>query len=194
MFTINNMYEYTLEVNKSKFIGIIFKINSLEDFDKMLDSIKTKYPKATHYTYAYRLIDYYKMSDDGEPSSTAGAPIFNVIESNNLYNVGIVVVRYFGGIKLGAGGLVRAYSKTASNLIEDNRLNKLVEAVEIEITFNYDQSKVIDNLLNNCNCKIIDKDYKEDIIYHIIISKDDLDKLNKYNINIIKDTILEINA
>ena len=149
MFTINNMYEYTLEVNKSKFIGIIFKINSNEDFNEILDSIKNKYPKATHYTYAYRLINYYKMSDDNEPSSTAGAPIFNVIESNNLYNVGIVVVRYFGGIKLGAGGLVRAYSKTASNLIDKDRLNKLVEAVEIKITFNYDQSKVIDNILNN---------------------------------------------
>ena len=194
MFTINNMYEYTLEVNKSKFIGIIFKINSTDDFNEILDSIKIKYPKATHYTYAYRLIDYYKMSDDNEPSSTAGAPIFNVIESNNLYNTGIVVVRYFGGIKLGAGGLVRAYSKTASNLVYEDRLKRLVEAVEVKITFNYDQSKVIDNILNNCNYQIINKEYLEDIIYHIIISKDDLDKLNQYNLNIIKDTILEINA
>ena len=193
MFSINNTYTYELEVNKSRFIGIIFKINSIDEFNLKLDSIKKDYPKATHYCYAYRLIDYYKSSDDGEPSSTAGAPIFNVIDNNHLYNTGIVVVRYFGGVKLGAGGLVRAYTKTASNLVLNEHLNKLIEAYELSITFDYDNLKSIDNILSKCNYKLLNKEFLDNITYHIILYKNDIDKIHNYTYEIIKDTMLEIN-
>ncbi len=114
MYIINNTYEYVLEVNKSKFIGIIFKVSNVIDFNNMVNSIKEKYPKATHYVYAYRFINEFKSSDDGEPGGTSGMPIFNVIDKENLFNTAIVVVRYFGGIKLGAGGLFRAYMDAAN--------------------------------------------------------------------------------
>ncbi len=194
MYTINDQYIYNYEINKSKFIGVIFKINSVDEFNTKLDKIKQDYPKATHYCYAYRLIDSYRINDDGEPSSTAGAPIYNVIESNNLYNTAIVVVRYFGGIKLGAGGLVRAYTKAAANLIDINHFNKLIDAYEIKIVLSYDNIKNIDNILKNCNIKIINKSFDDLITYNIIISKEDLNKLDNYSYEIIKDTMLEVNA
>ncbi len=194
MFIINDTYTYNYEINKSKFIGLIFKVYSTVEFNKKLDEIKDEYPKATHYCYAYRLIDTYKMSDDGEPSSTAGAPIYNVIEANDLYNTAIVVVRYFGGIKLGAGGLVRAYSKTSANLIEKNRLNKLVESYQIEIQFSYENMKLLDNILANCNMEFITKEFDSIVHYLINISKEDLPKLNNFTYEITKDTMIDINA
>ena len=192
MYIINNTYEYVLEVNKSKFIGIVFKVNNIVDFNNMMDSIKDKYPKATHYVYAYRFINEFKSSDDGEPGGTSGMPIFNVIDKEKLFNTAIVVVRYFGGIKLGAGGLVRAYSKCASNLIEDSRKSLLLEGIECRISFKYDEISTIDNLVNSSKCRVFDKKFQEDVQYNLIISNDEIDKFSKYNLEKIKNTYLEI--
>ena len=192
MYIINNTYEYVLEVNKSKFIGIVFKVNNIVDFNNMMDSIKDKYPKATHYVYAYRFINEFKSSDDGEPGGTSGMPIFNVIDKENLFNTAIVVVRYFGGIKLGAGGLVRAFSKCASNLIADSRKSLLLEGIECRISFKYDEISTIDNLVNSSKCRVFDKKFQEDVQYNLIISNDEIDKFSKYNLEKIKNTYLEI--
>ena len=192
MYIINDTYEYILEVNKSKFIGTIFKVNNILDFNNMMNSIKDKYPKATHYVYAYRFINEFKSSDDGEPGGTSGMPIFNVIDKENLFNTAIVVVRYFGGIKLGAGGLVRAYSKCASNLIDDSRKSLLLEGYECNISFKYDEISTIDNLVNSTKCKVIEKKFEEMVQYNLIISNGDIDKFSKYNLVKIKNTYLEI--
>ena len=192
MYIINDTYEYILEVNKSKFIGTIFKANNILDFNNMMNSIKDKYPKATHYVYAYRFINEFKSSDDGEPGGTSGMPIFNVIDKENLFNTAIIVVRYFGGIKLGAGGLVRAYSKCASNLIDDSRKSLLLEGYECNISFKYDEISTIDNLVNSTKCKVIEKKFEEMVQYNLIISNGDIDKFNKYNLEKIKNTYLEI--
>ena len=192
MYIINDTYEYILEVNKSKFIGTIFKANNILDFNNMMNFIKDKYPKATHYVYAYRFINEFKSSDDGEPGGTSGMPIFNVIDKENLFNTAIIVVRYFGGIKLGAGGLVRAYSKCASNLIDDSRKSLLLEGYECDISFKYDEISTIDNLVNSTKCKVIEKKFEEMVQYNLIISNGDIDKFNKYNLEKIKNTYLEI--
>ena len=192
MYIINDTYEYILEVNKSKFIGTIFKANNILDFNNMMNSIKDKYPKATHYVYAYRFINEFKSSDDGEPGGTSGMPIFNVIDKENLFNTAIIVVRYFGGVKLGAGGLVRAYSKCASNLIDDSRKSLLLEGYECNISFKYDEISTIDNLVNSTKCKVIEKKFEEMVQYNLIISNGDIDKFNKYNLEKIKNTYLEI--
>ncbi|MBR2711315.1 MAG: YigZ family protein [Bacilli bacterium] len=192
MYIINDTYEYILEVNKSKFIGTIFKVNNILDFNNMMNFIKDKYPKATHYVYAYRFINEFKSSDDGEPGGTSGMPIFNVIDKENLFNTAIIVVRYFGGIKLGAGGLVRAYSKCASNLIDDSRKSLLLEGYECNISFKYDEISTIDNLVNSTKCKVIEKKFEEMVQYNLIISNGDIDKFNKYNLVKIKNTYLEI--
>ena len=110
-----------LIINKSRFIGILIELTSSEDMAKHLEDLHKEHKKATHICYAYvysidKVLE--KCSDDGEPKGTAGAPIMNVLKRRGCKNTMIVVVRYFGGIKLGAGGLVRAYSKTAGSLFE----------------------------------------------------------------------------
>lgn len=110
--------EFTLEVKKSKFIGYYYEVDTVEDVDIILEQLKKEHKKARHLPYAYKIDGYIKKSDDKEPSGTAGMPILNIIDKNNLNHVLVVVVRYFGGVKLGAGGLVRAYSNTAKECIK----------------------------------------------------------------------------
>lgn len=111
-----------VEIKKSKFYGYHFNVNSQDKVKEIVEEIKKENKKATHVCYAYSISSpqfLEKAVDDGEPSGTAGKPILNVIQKQKLSNVLIVVVRYFGGIKLGAGGLVRAYSKTASEAVKE---------------------------------------------------------------------------
>lgn len=110
--------EITYEVKKSKFIGLYYEINSIEEVDDILNNLKKEHKKARHFPYAYKIGSKVKKTDDKEPANTAGTPIYNIIDKKQLDNVLIVVIRYFGGIKLGAGGLFRAYSKAASEACE----------------------------------------------------------------------------
>lgn len=106
-----------LEIKKSKFVAYSFELNQLEDVKKHIEELKKHHKKATHICYAYVFnngIVSEKCCDDGEPSGTAGYPILQIIKKKNLKNIMVVVVRYFGGIKLGAGGLMRAYTKVAA--------------------------------------------------------------------------------
>ena len=108
-----------LVINKSRFIGVMQELKCEQDIAITLEQLKHEHKKATHICYAYvysvdKVLE--KCSDDGEPKGTAGAPIMNVIKKRGCKNILIAVIRYFGGIKLGAGGLVRAYSKTAGSL------------------------------------------------------------------------------
>lgn len=108
----------TLEIKKSKFIGFYYEVDSLEEIELIINDLKKDNKKAKHFPYAYKIDGLIKKSDDKEPSGTAGMPILNIIEKNNLNHTLIVIVRYFGGIKLGAGGLIRAYSNTAKELLK----------------------------------------------------------------------------
>lgn len=111
---------------KSKFIANIFKIETKEDAEKLIRETKKKYYDARHNCFAYRVIEDEKVieraSDDGEPSGTAGMPILNILIKNELCNILIVVTRYFGGILLGTGGLVRAYSTSTLKAIENSKI------------------------------------------------------------------------
>lgn len=190
MYITKDTYIKELNINKSRFIGIITKIYSKDEFEDIMNKIKDEYPKATHYTYAYRLIDYYKVSDDGEPSTTAGLPILNIIETEELYNTMIVVVRYFGGTKLGVGGLIRAYSNTAKECIKEKSM--LIPSTIITINTDYNNIKDLDNILNKINCLVLDKSFDEKIIYKINIDNNQLDLVNKFNYIKEKDTYLEL--
>lgn len=110
--------DYTLEIKKSKFIGLYYYVEAVEEVEKILEGLKKEHKKARHIPYAYKINNQIKKSDDKEPSGTAGLPILNIIEKNNLNNVLLVVIRYYGGIKLGAGGLIRAYSNAAKETIK----------------------------------------------------------------------------
>ena len=108
--------EYTYEIKKSKFIGLFYEVESVDEVKEILENLKKEHKKARHIPYAYHIGPLAKKSDDKEPSNTAGGPIYNVIEKKHLDNTLIIVIRYFGGIKLGAGGLFRAYAHAANEV------------------------------------------------------------------------------
>lgn len=107
-----------LEVKKSKFYGFLYVIKSQEEANAIIENLKKEHKKAKHFPYAYQLSNIAKKTDDKEPSGTCGTPILNVLERNNLNSHLLVVVRYFGGTKLGAGPLLRSYSKVARDVIK----------------------------------------------------------------------------
>lgn len=190
MRTIKNNKEIEIIINKSRFICISYIINSISDVDVFLNETKEKYEDATHYCYAYIIDSYKKCSDDKEPSGTAGLPILNVLEKNELNNILVIVVRYFGGIKLGAGGLVRAYTNSVVECLKDN-IKDIKKGIKLEIKFGYDKVKIIDNIFKD---KIIDKYFDEYIMYIIKISYDEYelikDKLINLNVKVLEDNII----
>lgn len=168
--------QFELVINKSKFISILFYVQSEYEIKSILKSIKKKYYDSSHICYAYIIGNIKRFSDDAEPSGTAGIPILSCLENNNLNYILCVVIRYFGGIKLGAGGLVRAYSKSCSSVIKNSDISELIDGFEVEITFPYSNLKNIDNLLSKYN--VLNKLFDQDIKYIFNISKIDYNKLN----------------
>ena len=147
MKTIKENIMSELVIKNSKFITYLFKISSPNEINLYLEKLKEEYPDATHHCYAWILDKDMKSSDDGEPGGTAGLPMLNVLLKNELTNILAVTIRYFGGIKLGASGLVRAYTKSLTSTFEKVQVVNLIQAYEIELTINYDQTKNLDYLL-----------------------------------------------
>lgn len=178
-------YCSTIIINKSKFICELIYINNENEIIKRLNTIKNKYKDATHYCYAYICDNVKRFNDDGEPGGTAGMPILNVLENNNLNHVLCVVIRYFGGIKLGAGGLVRAYTKAVTTCLENTTILELKKGKIIKIEFLYDKIKNIDSIIKE---NILSKSFDNNIIYEFAIAdenlKTTLEILNKLVINI----------
>lgn len=189
MFSIRDNDKFEMVIKNSKFISLIFRVYSKDDVNNILNSVKDEYQGATHYCYGYVIDSDIRANDDNEPSGTAGYPILNQITSNNLNYTLIVVVRYFGGIKLGAGPLTRAYAKVARNVINSNNIVMLEKGYDISINFNYNDIKDIDYILGNC--KIINKSFDNDITYNVYVNNDTLNKLSKYNVTINRDMYIE---
>lgn len=174
MKTVKENIENEIIINKSRFITLLIKINNLDEIEKNLKEIKKKYKDATHYCYAYIIGNKEKCSDNREPSGTAGMPILNVLKQNDLTNILCVVIRYFGGIKLGAGGLIRAYSTSASEALNKTNIVNLIKGYKIVIEFNYDNIKQINYLLKDIQIK---KEYGNTITYTFNIKEDSLNKI-----------------
>ncbi len=187
MKIIKNDKENLIVINKSKFIGIIKKVYSSEEIDEIIKEAKKKYYDATHICYAYILPNKEKYNDDNEPMGTAGIPILDVLKKNDLCYLIAIVIRYFGGIKLGSNGLIRAYSNTISTLINDN-IKDIEKGFLIRIEENYNNSDLINYLLKDAN--IIKKEYQEEIIIEAIVNKKTLDKLSNVNYQIIREIII----
>ena len=118
MLLVDKKYEAMIEVMKSKFIAILFPINDEEQFKDTLKDIRKKHRKARHVVYAYRLGQNYKSNDDGEPKGTAGRPLLELLLKKDVNNIALVVVRYFGGTKLGAGKLLRTYLSSGVEVLK----------------------------------------------------------------------------
>lgn len=198
MKTIANPNQAEIEIKKSQFICRIFPAKNSTEAREIIKEISNKYSDATHNCSAYLVSDGEAYDDDGEPSGTAGRPMLNILKKNNLKNIVAIVTRYFGGIKLGAGGLVRAYGKS---VIETLTISDIVEMEEYKIytiTFEYSDIKTIDNEIRNYNIIILKKDFEEKVEYKIAIKKNsDLkpfeEKIqSKGHINFLKNEYLNI--
>lgn len=140
MLRINAEYENTIVIQKSEFITRLYRVESVSEVDAILEKIRKKHYDATHNCYAYIIGDnqeIQKCSDDGEPSKTAGAPMMDVLKKNNMTNILAIVTRYFGGILLGAGGLVRAYSSSVSECLKLAKLYDIKMQTKFQLTTSY---------------------------------------------------------
>lgn len=163
--SIARTVENEIIINKSRFIGILEHVTSVDEVKMYLELYKEKYPNATHYCYAYQIGEYVKASDDGEPSKTAGMPMLNVLQKQEIDQVLVIVIRYFGGIKLGAGGLVRAYSQSVSEALLQAKIEYYQLVSLYEITFDYTYIKLIDYYIKTMSIKTIDKKYDLQVTY-----------------------------
>lgn len=156
---------------KSKFIANMFYIEDAQEAEEIIKKTKKKYFDARHNCIAYRVIEKERLiersSDDGEPSGTAGAPMLNILQKNNLVNVLIIVTRYFGGILLGTGGLVRAYSSSLQKAIEESEKEKKCLGVEMQVEVEYQNFESFKYYCKINNIEVVETQYLEKIICKI---------------------------
>lgn len=168
---------------KSKFIANIYYVQSQEEVENILKEIRKKYYDARHNCYAYSILTnngiVNKMSDDGEPSGTAGAPMLNIITKNELTNILVVVTRYFGGILLGTGGLVKAYSEATMQALEKATIVNEEIGYEVEITVLYNEWEKVKYYLEKSNILIIDVKYNEKIVSKIEVTEKEKNKIKE---------------
>ena len=189
MKTIKENIKNEIIIKNSKFITILIKITNEKEIKEKLKQVKEDYPKATHYCYTYKIGENIKKaSDDGEPSGTAGLPMLNILDKENITNVLAITIRYFGGIKLGAGGLIRAYSNSVKEALNKVNTNELINGYLVTITFPYNKEEEITKKIEKEN--IIEKTYLEKITYKVKL--EETSPLLK-NAKIIEKTYIEKN-
>ena len=181
--TIKQNVQAEIIEKKSKFIANFFYVENVEEAEKMIKETKKKYFDARHNCIAYRVVEdgqiIEKSSDDGEPSGTAGSPMLNILQKNNLANVLIVVTRYFGGILLGTGGLVRAYSDSLLKAIENSIKIKMVYGIQMEVELDYSAFETFKHYCKNNEINVVNSEYKEDIVCKIELEDSRKEKLIK---------------
>ncbi len=163
----NKIEDVLLKEKGSKFIGFAYPVNSESEVKNQLHLLREIHPKATHHCYAYRLGingENYRANDDGEPSGSAGLPIYNQLLAHDISNVLLIVVRYYGGTKLGVGGLVKAYKESAKLTLADAEIITKELESEIEIRFKFSQQNIIFTILNKYDAKILSFDAQENCI------------------------------
>lgn len=170
-------------VKRSKFIATVKEVNSEQEAEAFVSDIRDEFYDATHNCYAYSVllnnVAIKRFNDDGEPGGTAGMPILNVMEQKGLSNVALVVTRYFGGILLGAGGLVRAYSHAASLALEKAGFVKMLPAKIVIIRMPYHLLNSINNLINTLGASVCDSKYQEDVCLSILIESCKVDEFTR---------------
>lgn len=187
--TISNDSEAEIIEKKSKFIANIFYVETREEAEEKIKEIKKKYFDARHNCFAYsiftkdRIIE--RFSDDGEPSGTAGAPMLNILSSQNLRNVVVIVTRYFGGILLGTGGLVRAYTGAVQEALKNVEIIEKYLGLEVNLEVNYPNLEKLKYYLKQNEIKILSSEYLENIKVLVEMSEEKLNILlqNKDDLN-----------
>ena len=181
-----------LVINKSTFLNYLIPVQSVDDVNEILKTLRKKYNDASHHCFAYIIgknQDIQKCSDDGEPSKTAGYPMIAVLKKHDLTNVLSVTIRYFGGIKLGAGGLVRAYTKSAAGTISLAKFTHLENYTELLITVNFDQIGHVEKYIRD-NFKLKNTTYNESVTYNVILKSALLEDFKATITNLSKGNVL----
>ena len=166
---VKDTFTQTLEIKQSKFIAYLIPFS---EYKKTLQNLKIQNPKARHFVVAYRYLNEYsqvleRSSDDGEPSGTSGKPSLIVLQGNELINTAVIIVRYFGGTKLGTGGLVRAYSDAVNLVIGVASLEEYSKEIDKKISMSYSDTRLVDYDCDTHNIEIYEKVYGDKVIYSI---------------------------
>lgn len=178
---VQEEYSVTVEIKKSKFIAYIF---NYKNFDEVMNRLKLEHPKARHFVYAYRYLNEFDQivensSDDGEPKSTSGKPSLAALDGFDIINSAVIVVRYFGGIKLGTGGLVRAYAKAVNEVLKIASLYQYKKLIEKKLIFDYSYLSKVEYLLNKYDISIQKKLFEQELIFTVDGSKEQFEQLDK---------------
>ena len=190
--TIKENISAEIVEKKSKFIANLFYVQSEDEAEKIIKKLQKKYYDARHNCFAYNILTkeglIAKSSDDGEPSGTAGAPMLNILQKNELINVLVIVTRYFGGILLGTGGLVRAYSDSLNKAIEKAEFVREEFGYEIQVTINYSEQEKIEYYCKQNKLNIVEMQYTDKINCIIEMNNEEkeyfINNLNKMNYKI----------
>ena len=180
LITLASEGESRIEISKSIFIGMCAEVNTSEKAESFVAAVRAKYPDARHTCYAWRTTGngfMQKYSDDGEPSGTGGMPILSVLEKKNINNAVITVTRYFGGILLGKGGLVRAYSESASSAVLDAGLASVQKGIICEVKMAYDMSEKLLSQLRMDGWNVSDIRYSDIVAADIVCPEVDENRL-----------------
>ena len=195
--TVKNTARTEVVIERSRFISTIARVETTDEAKAFVDSVKKEFPDATHNCYAYitERGGYSRYSDDGEPSGTAGAPILEVIKGANLFDTAIVVTRYFGGVKLGTGGLVRAYGGSATDAVKAGGKVLFSMAMYLEANVSYGDYGAFNKLIS-ADMKVLNTDFGDGVKIFFVIKKSAYNAFNadftemyngKYKLDIIKE-------
>lgn len=191
---INCNTSHTIILKKSEFITELYRVFSIDEFNTILKDAKKRHPKATHICTAYRIQQLEKSNDDGEPSGTAGLPMLEVLRKQNIVDVCALVIRYYGGIHLGAGGLTRAYSGSVSQALENVRLNPIIDMLDTLIEFPITYTDIILNRLKDV--EILSKSFTDNVQLTIRSINDDylldLKEITRGQLIVLSQTINEV--
>ncbi|MCT7904279.1 IMPACT family member yigZ [Candidatus Ornithobacterium hominis] len=170
----NDVKEILMKEKGSKFIGFAFSVENEDEINAKLLELKEIYPDATHHCYAYRLGfdgEIYRANDDGEPSGSAGIPIYNQIRSAELTYTLVVIIRYFGGTKLGVGGLIQAYKKAAELTLAEAEKISFIQKEKYFIRFEYAQQNEVQKILESLNAEITQQNFIDLVEFHFEVPK-----------------------
>lgn len=181
MYFTKEEFTQTYEEKKSKFIAYLVPYSK---FDELMNRLRQEHPKARHFVYAYRYLNEFdqvveNQSDDGEPKGTSGKPSLNVLAGNNLINTGVITVRYFGGIKLGTGGLVRAYGDAVNQVINSAKLFEYKKLETISFEVDYSLLSMVEYILNNLEIIISNKEFSNNVKLTLQLTLEQLKELKE---------------
>lgn len=184
--TVKNVSEGTYKEKGSKFLSFIFPCLSEEESKKLLIQLRKQHPLAVHVCYAFRIGSekkHFRSSDDGEPSNSAGPPILGQIQSFDLTNVLVAVVRYYGGTNLGVGGLIQAYRTSTRDAIENATIIEDEDRIEIGVSFTYEQMPTIMRIVKNNSCMVLEQELNQLCFLKLRIAKSNNSLINELEKN-----------